>query len=61
MLFCMINNLDFIIQLIEKKNELIGKEGHFITAPEISQLFGELVGIWILQLCRENNFHNINF
>ena len=45
---------------INKKNELIGKEGHFITAPEISQLFGELVGIWILQLCRENHFHNIN-
>ena len=43
-----------------KKNELIGKKGHFITAPEISQLFGELVGIWILQLCRENHFHNIN-
>ena len=43
-----------------KKNELIGKKGHFITAPEISQLFGELVGIWILQLCEENHFHNIN-
>ena len=43
-----------------KKNELIGKKGHFITAPEISQLFGELVGIWILQLCKENHFHNIN-
>ena len=43
-----------------KKNELIGKKGHFTTAPEISQLFGELVGIWILQLCKENHFHNIN-
>ena len=43
-----------------KKNELIGPKGHFITAPEISQLFGELLGIWILQLCRENNFYNIN-
>ncbi len=43
-----------------KKNELIGQKGHFITAPEISQLFGELIGLWILQLCSENNFHNIN-
>ena len=50
----------FYNSINRKKNELIGKEGHFITAPEISQLFGELVGIWILQLCRENHFHNIN-
>jgi NADH dehydrogenase [ubiquinone] 1 alpha subcomplex assembly factor 7 len=25
----------------------IGREGDFITAPEISQMFGELVGVWI--------------
>ena len=53
-LFGFYNSINF------KKNGLIGKKGHFITAPEISQLFGELVGIWILQLCRENHFHNIN-
>ncbi|MFZ1989263.1 MAG: SAM-dependent methyltransferase [Alphaproteobacteria bacterium] len=27
----------------------IGAEGDFITAPEISQLFGEMVGVWVLR------------
>ena len=30
-----------------QKNNVIGKEeGHFITSPEISPVFGELLGIW---------------
>ncbi|XP_063366213.1 protein arginine methyltransferase NDUFAF7 homolog, mitochondrial isoform X2 [Cydia amplana] len=28
------------------KKETIGESGDFITSPEISQLFGEIVGIW---------------
>ena len=28
-----------------KKNDLIGQKGHFITAPEISQLFLSLIHI----------------
>src|SRR5207253_9543526 len=27
----------------------IGVEGDFITAPEVSQMFGELVGLWCVQ------------
>ncbi len=28
----------------------LGEEGDFVTAPEISQMFGEMVGIWIADL-----------
>jgi NADH dehydrogenase [ubiquinone] 1 alpha subcomplex assembly factor 7 len=28
----------------------IGAEGDFITAPEISQMFGELIGVWLADL-----------
>lgn len=39
--------------------EPIGAEGAFITAPEISQIFGELLGLWCAQVwqdqgCPEN-------
>ena len=30
----------------------LGRSGDFITAPEISQMFGELIGIWIADLWR---------
>lgn len=30
-------------------NDVFGVKGHFTTNPEISQMFGEILGVWILQ------------
>jgi SAM-dependent MidA family methyltransferase len=31
-------------------NQPIGAAGHFVTAPEISQIFGELIGLWAVSV-----------
>jgi NADH dehydrogenase [ubiquinone] 1 alpha subcomplex assembly factor 7 len=33
----------------------IGREGDFITAPEISQMFGELLGLWLVEVWRQQD------
>ena len=30
-----------------RQSDCLGRDGDFITAPEISQMFGELVGLWL--------------
>ena len=36
-----------------KTRSVIGRKGDFITAPEISQMFGELIGVWVLAVWKE--------
>jgi NADH dehydrogenase [ubiquinone] 1 alpha subcomplex assembly factor 7 len=35
------------------KGEVIGEQGDFITAPEVSQLFGEMIGVWCVSVWEE--------
>ncbi|MDX2264260.1 MAG: SAM-dependent methyltransferase [Hyphomicrobiales bacterium] len=35
-----------------RRREAIGRGGDFITAPEISQIFGELIGLWAAHVWR---------
>ena len=43
------------------KGDPFGSEGDFITAPEISQMFGELVGLWLADMwLRSGTIEGIN-
>ncbi len=39
----------------------LGKEGDFITAPEISQMFGELIGLWFADIWLRMNKPRVHF
>ncbi len=33
-----------------RRNDPLGRQGDFITAPEISQMFGEMIGAWVADI-----------
>ncbi len=39
-----------------RSKEAIGPQGDFITAPEISQLFGEMIAIWFMNQIENSRF-----
>jgi len=36
-----------------KKADPLGQAGDFVTAPEISQMFGEMIGVWVAQVWQQ--------
>ena len=52
--FCLYDNHGYYTN-----NNILGKSGDFITAPEISQLFGEIIGLCLYSLWK--NFINQSF
>ena len=44
-----------------QKNNIIGSKGDFVTSPEISQLFGEILGLYIYNYWKKNinSFFNL--
>ena len=42
-------------------SNIIGKKGDFITSPEISQLYGDIIGLFILYHWKINLKKNFNF
>jgi len=36
------------------KDKIFNKGGDFTTSPEISQMFGEMLGIWLMSAVRNN-------
>jgi len=39
----------------------LGRQGDFITSPEISQMFGELIGIWIADLWKRASMPPVHY
>ena len=41
-----------------RRDKVIGEAGDFITAPEISQMFGELTGLWLAHQCQSQHLES---
>jgi len=41
------SHLAIFLQGYYMRKDVFGRSGDFITSPEISQVFGELLGVWV--------------
>ena len=53
MTLCLLDPVDGYYPTRDPQDPGLGEGGDFITAPEISQMFGEVLGLWVLQSWRD--------
>ena len=53
MTLCLLDPVDGYYPTRDPLDPGLGEGGDFITAPEISQMFGEVIGLWALQCWRD--------
>ena len=53
MTLCLLDPVDGYYPTRDPRDPGLGEGGDFITAPEISQMFGEVIGLWALQCWRD--------
>ena len=49
-----VTDILFLAHFAPQTKKPIGKKGDFITAPEISQMFGEIIGIYFYYIWKKN-------
>lgn len=52
--------MSLVITYYYANNQPFGKAGDFVTAPEVSQMFGESIAVWIAHTVIESGYQNFN-
>lgn len=52
--------MSLVIPYYYKNSNPFGKNGDFVTAPEISQMFGEIIAVWAADIWMQNGCPDLN-